>query len=59
MKTTRIKSGFDCLAFKQISQEKMAEDMKTLSYLDQIEYLKKKIDESDLNLWWESTNNNK
>jgi len=49
----------DCLAFKQTSQEKMAEDMKNLSYSDQIEYLQKKINESDLKLWWESINNKK
>jgi hypothetical protein len=59
MKPTTIKTSFDCLAFKQTSQEKMAEDVKNLSYSDQIEYLKKKIDESDLKLWWESINNKK
>jgi hypothetical protein len=37
----------------------MAEDMKNLSYSDQIEYLQKKINESDLKLWWESINNRK
>jgi len=33
--------------------------MKNLSYSDQIEYLQKKINESDLKLWWESINNKK
>jgi hypothetical protein len=59
MKPTTIKKSFDCLAFKQTSQEKMAEDMKNFSYSDQIEYLQKKINESDLKLWWESINNKK
>jgi hypothetical protein len=59
MKPRTIKKSFDCLAFKQTSQEKMTEDMKNLSYSDQIEYLQKKINESDLKLWWESINNKK
>jgi hypothetical protein len=59
MKRTTIKTSFDCLAFKQSSQEKMAEDMKNLSYLEEVEYLKIKIHERDLNGWWEAINNNK
>lgn len=57
MKTTRIKTSFDCLAFKQSSQAKMAEEMKNLSYSEQIDYLNRKIKESDLNLWWETLSN--
>ena len=57
MKTTRIKTSFDSLAFKQLSQEKMAEEMKNLSYSEQVEYLHRKIKESDLKVWWESLNN--
>ncbi|GBF80801.1 hypothetical protein [Aphanothece sacrum] len=59
MKPTTIKTSFDCLAFKQSSQEKMAEDMKNLSYLEEVEYLKIKIHQSDLKAWWEAINKNK
>jgi len=52
-----VKKGFDCFAFKQYSQEKIAEEMKNFSYLEQVEYLKKRINESDLKVWWESINN--
>ena len=54
--SARFGINYRTLAFKQTSQEKMAEDMKNLSYSDQIEYLQKKINESDLKLWWESIN---
>lgn len=57
MKPTTIKTGFDGLAFKQSSQEKIAEEMKNLSYSEQVEYLKRKINESDLKTWWEAINN--
>jgi hypothetical protein len=57
MKTTKIKTSFDCLDFKQSSQAKMAEEMKNLSYLEQVDYLNRKIKESDLNLWWETLSN--
>jgi hypothetical protein len=43
MKATKINADFDCLAFKQTSQEKMAEEMKNLSYSDHIEYLQKRL----------------
>jgi len=57
MKSTTIKKDFNCFAFKQYSQEKIAEEMKNFSYLEQVEYLKKRINESDLKVWWESINN--
>jgi len=57
MKSTRIKTSFDCLGFKQSSQAKMAEEMKNLSYLEQVDYLNRKIKESDLGLWWETLSN--
>ncbi|MCA6513956.1 MAG: hypothetical protein IM577_00015 [Chitinophagaceae bacterium] len=57
MKSTTIKKGFDSFAFKQYSQEKIAKEMKNFSYLEQVEYLKKRINESDLKVWWESINN--
>lgn len=31
--------------------------MKNFSYLEQVEYLKKRINESDLKVWWEYINN--
>lgn len=57
MKTTIIKTGFDCLAFKQSNQEQIAEEITNMSYLEQVKFLKRKINESDLKAWWEAINN--
>lgn len=56
MKRTMIKKGFDCLDFKQSSQDKIATDIKNLSHSEQIKYFKQNIDESDFKIWWESLN---
>ncbi|CCQ49008.1 hypothetical protein WH8501_25250 [Crocosphaera watsonii WH 8501] len=56
MKRTTIKKGFNCLDFKQSSQEKIATEIKNLSHSEQIKYFKENIDESDLRIWWESLN---
>lgn len=54
MKTTKIETKFDCLAFKQYSQEKISQDLEEMSHSEQIEYLKRKINESAFKTWWES-----
>ncbi|MDJ0661334.1 MAG: hypothetical protein QNJ42_17865 [Crocosphaera sp.] len=57
MKRTTIKKSFDCIDFKQSSQDKIATEIKNLSHSEQIKYFKQNIDESDLKIWWNSLNN--
>ena len=56
MKRPTIKKSFDCLDFKQSSQEKITTAIKNLSHSEQIKYFKQNIDESDLKIWGNSLN---
>ncbi len=56
MKRTTTKKSFDCLDFKQSSQEQIAREIKNLSHSEQIKYFQQNIDESDFKIWWESVN---
>ncbi|MDJ0598942.1 MAG: hypothetical protein QNJ37_08905 [Crocosphaera sp.] len=56
MKRTTIQKGFDCLDLKQSNQEKIATEIKNLSYSEQIKYFKQHIDESDFKTWSNSLN---
>lgn len=57
MKPITTKTGFDCLAFKQLSQDKIAQEMQNLSYVEQVEYLKRKLNESEFKKWWDEIKN--
>lgn len=56
MSSKTSKKAFDCLDFKQQVQEKIYEDIKNLSLVEQIAYFQERIENSNFGDWWQSIN---
>lgn len=54
MNQKKLDPYFDCLEFKQLAQDKIAEETKNLSPEKQIEYFRQKANSSSLGSWWKS-----
>lgn len=54
MNQMKVDKDFDCLEFKQQTQEKIAQDIKSLSPQEQIQYFRQKADSGFLALWWKN-----
>lgn len=48
----RTKKKFDCIEFKQKAQERIYEEIKGMSWKDEINYFKKYAETGPMGIWW-------